>query len=122
MSPVKKGNMRAFLGAVALCLSFSLFISPSTAGDMTKIIIVKVPEIRKVLVNKKELDCMASNIYFEASTQSRVGKIAVAQVTMNRVRSPEFPNSVCEVVYQGPKILKIANYASFHGFVMGSRT
>ena len=55
---------------------------------MTKIIVVKVPEIKKVLVNKEELDCMASNIYFEASTQSRVGKIAGAQVTMNRVRSP----------------------------------
>ena len=70
---------------------------------MTKVITIRVPEVKKVLVNKEELDCMASNIYFEASTQSRVGKIAVAQVTMNRVRSPEFPNSVCEVVYQGPK-------------------
>ena len=59
VSLVQKGNMRAFLGAIVLCLSFSLFISPSTAGDMANIIVVKVPEIKKVLVNKKELDCMA---------------------------------------------------------------
>ena len=98
--------MRTLLGVLALCLSFSLVVVPSEAGDTTDVIIIKVPVIRKNLVNKEELNCMASNIYFEASTQSRIGKIAVAQVTMNRVRSPEFPHSVCKVVYQGPQVPK----------------
>ena len=44
---------------------------------------------------------MAKNIYFEAAIESTAGKIAVAQVTMNRVRSRHYPDSICKVVYQG---------------------
>jgi len=47
------------------------------------------------------LVCLARNIYFEAGIESRKGKIAVANVTMNRVKSRHYPNSICEVVYQG---------------------
>lgn len=46
------------------------------------------------------LVCMARNIYFEAGIESTKGKIAVANVTMNRVRSKHYPKSVCDVVYQ----------------------
>jgi|TARA_R110000803_G_scaffold152009_4_gene217077 spore germination cell wall hydrolase CwlJ-like protein len=111
--------MRTFLGAVALFLSFSLIAVPPQAGDASKVIIIKVPEVAKILIDKKELDCMASNIYFEAATQSRIGKIAVAQVTMNRVRSPLFPNSVCDVVYQGPKNPKNTRLCQFSWFCDG---
>ena len=111
--------MRTLLGVLALCLSFSLVVVPSEAGDTTDVIIIKVPVIRKNLVNKEELNCMASNIYFEASTQSRIGKIAVAQVTMNRVRSPEFPNSVCKVVYQGPQVPKKRKLCQFSWYCDG---
>lgn len=47
-----------------------------------------------------EIECLATNIYFEALTESDAGKIAVANVTMNRVNHPAFPNSVCEVVWE----------------------
>ena len=47
-------------------------------------------------------DCLAQNIYFEARSESQAGMIAVAQVTMNRVKHPRYPNTVCEVVKQGP--------------------
>jgi spore germination cell wall hydrolase CwlJ-like protein len=43
---------------------------------------------------------MAKNIYYEAGSEPYEGKLAVAQVTMNRTRSPQFPHNVCEVVYQ----------------------
>ena len=46
--------------------------------------------------------CMALNIYHEAKNQSMVGQIAVGLVTMNRVRDHRYPNSICEVVKQGP--------------------
>ena len=46
--------------------------------------------------------CLAMNIYFEARNQSTIGQIAVAQVTMNRVRDGRFPDTVCDVVKQGP--------------------
>ena len=52
-------------------------------------------------VRFEELYCLAKNIYFESRNQPKIGKIAVAQVTLNRVQSDKFPNTVCEVIYQG---------------------
>ena len=46
--------------------------------------------------------CLALNIYHEAKNQSMIGQVAVAQVVMNRVMDDRYPNSVCEVVKQGP--------------------
>lgn len=48
----------------------------------------------------QQIECMAKNIYYEAATEPFEGKLAVAQVTMNRTQSPQFPKTVCEVVYQ----------------------
>jgi spore germination cell wall hydrolase CwlJ-like protein len=48
----------------------------------------------------KQVLCMAKNIYYEAASESFEGKLAVAQVTMNRVNSKQFPSNVCDVVYQ----------------------
>ena len=47
--------------------------------------------------------CLALNTYHEAKNQSLVGQVATAQVVMNRVADSRYPNSVCEVVKQGPK-------------------
>ena len=49
------------------------------------------------------LMCLALNTYHEAKNQSMIGQIATAQVVMNRVADSRYPNSVCEVVKQGPK-------------------
>lgn len=46
------------------------------------------------------LMCLALNIYFEARDQDFDGQLMVAEVTLNRVASPEFPDTVCEVVWQ----------------------
>ena len=43
--------------------------------------------------------CLSMNVYWEARDQSIAGQVAVAQVTMNRVASPDYPNDVCSVVY-----------------------
>jgi spore germination cell wall hydrolase CwlJ-like protein len=48
----------------------------------------------------KELECLTRNIYWEAASEPFEGKVGVAQVTMNRVQSGKFANSVCGVVYQ----------------------
>lgn len=50
---------------------------------------------------KKSIECMALNIYHEARSLSTAGRLAVAQVTLNRVKSKKFPNTICDVVYQG---------------------
>jgi spore germination cell wall hydrolase CwlJ-like protein len=47
------------------------------------------------------LNCLASAVYYEAGNQDVDGERAVAQVVLNRVRHPAFPNSVCGVVYEG---------------------
>jgi spore germination cell wall hydrolase CwlJ-like protein len=63
-------------------------------------------EIQTVAGLKKELECMALNIYREAGNEPIEGRIAVAQVTMNRVAHPDFPGTVCEVVYQKSIVYK----------------
>jgi spore germination cell wall hydrolase CwlJ-like protein len=45
--------------------------------------------------------CLAEALYFEARGESVKGQFAVAEVIMNRVDSPNFPNTVCGVVHQG---------------------
>ena len=47
------------------------------------------------------LMCLAMNIYHEARGEPLVGRIAVAQVVVNRANSVQFPNTICEVVKQG---------------------
>jgi N-acetylmuramoyl-L-alanine amidase len=49
----------------------------------------------------EELMCMAKNIYFVAGNQPLSGKIAVGLVTLNRSMSSQFPDTVCDVIYQG---------------------
>ena len=48
------------------------------------------------------LVCLSLNVYHEAKNQSIVGQAAVAEVVMNRVQDSRYPNTVCEVVKQGP--------------------
>ena len=47
-----------------------------------------------------EVYCMAQNIYFEAGNQPLAGKIAVAQVVLNRLEHPNYPTTMCDVIYQ----------------------
>lgn len=47
-----------------------------------------------------EKECLAKNIYFEARGEPFRGKVAVAQVTLNRVKSATYANTICGVVYQ----------------------
>jgi len=44
--------------------------------------------------------CMATNIYHEARNESEIGQRAVAFVVLNRVNSPDYPSTVCDVVYE----------------------
>jgi len=48
----------------------------------------------------KQLTCLATNMYHEAKGEGSLGWLAVGMVTMNRVLSERYPNTICEVVYQ----------------------
>ena len=51
-------------------------------------------------VRQQQLDCLARNIYHEAGSEPFEGKVAVAQVTINRTENANFPSDICKVVYQ----------------------
>lgn len=49
----------------------------------------------------RAVDCLTQAVYYEAASEGVDGGRAVAQVVLNRMRHPGYPNSVCGVVYQG---------------------
>lgn len=53
------------------------------------------------LTHARAQECLAQAIWYEAASESEAGQRAVAQVVLNRVAHPSWPNSVCGVVYQG---------------------
>ena len=64
-----------------------------------------VKQIKITLLNTpynmdNDYHCLASNIYWESRNQSLGGKMAVAQVVMNRVDNKRFPDTICGVVKQ----------------------
>lgn len=65
----------------------------------------------KIRYNKQDLFCMAKNIYHEAGSEPTLGKYAVAQVTINRMKSPMYKDTVCSVVFQPYQF----SWANYHG-------
>lgn len=59
-----------------------------------------IPTSEKINHTKDDLFCLAKNIYHEAGNQSRLGKFAIAQVTINRMKHPQFNKTVCGVVFE----------------------
>jgi spore germination cell wall hydrolase CwlJ-like protein len=57
-------------------------------------------QVATMAEREKQLTCLAQNIYHEAAGESFEGKVAVAQVTLNRANSGKFPDDICKVVYQ----------------------
>jgi spore germination cell wall hydrolase CwlJ-like protein len=57
---------------------------------------------------------LAKNIYFEARGESLAGKLAVAQVTLNRVNSTKYQNTICGVVYAKHQFSWTKKYNASH--------
>ena len=55
-----------------------------------------------IYFNDRDHECMAKNIYFEARSDNMAGQFAVADVVLNRVKDKRYPNTVCDVIYEGP--------------------
>ncbi len=69
-------------------------------GSLRDMQIVSSKDVVTIRDRERQLDCLAKNIYHEAGSEPFEGKVAVAQVTMNRAESGKFPSDVCGVVYQ----------------------
>lgn len=74
-------------------LAFEVDTAPVDAIDLT--------EIDVAAIDAEDRRCLTEAIYYEARNQPVSGQMAVADVVLNRVKSKWYPNSVCEVVYQG---------------------
>ena len=57
-------------------------------------------ELKASAIGESDRVCLAQNIYFESANQPDAGRLAVAQVVLNRVYDDQFPNTICDVVYQ----------------------
>jgi spore germination cell wall hydrolase CwlJ-like protein len=51
-------------------------------------------------MRERQLGCLAKNIYYEAGNQPFEGKVAVAQVTINRTESGLYSDDICKTIYQ----------------------
>ena len=92
------------LSLSTIVLIISLF-SASTFGSTMSAAGTSNPDPTELFAetSRPELYCLAKNIYFEARGDSLAGRYAVADVVLNRVVDRRYPNSICEVVYQGYK-------------------
>jgi spore germination cell wall hydrolase CwlJ-like protein len=81
------------------------------AGIIASALLISIPSISQEITSSivkqevnedfnKQLTCLTKNIYYEAAMESYEGKLAVAQVTINRANDPRFPSTICGVVYQ----------------------
>jgi len=82
-----------------LLLALTLVSTASFGYDWTDVIDVPDHYIRDVSSSElTEMECLALNIYHESRGEGILGRKLVAQVTMNRMRHPGFPDTLCEVV------------------------
>jgi spore germination cell wall hydrolase CwlJ-like protein len=94
-------NLLMFLGFVAIA---SVMVAV-TSAKFAKLRDTNEPtEVVTTAERMKQLDCLSQNIYYEAGMESFEGKVAVAQVTMNRVEDGRFGKGVCGVIYQRNKV------------------
>jgi spore germination cell wall hydrolase CwlJ-like protein len=96
--------MKTYTKSVLVAVSAVFLISTLTQVTTLKLQNLKQSNFDEntatVAVREQQLDCLAKNIYHEAGSESFEGKVAVAQVTMNRAANAGFPNDICKVVYQ----------------------
>jgi len=63
----------------------------------------QTPTIYPNLIDSPQAHCLALNVYYESRSDNLAGQYAVADVVLNRVRDARYPNTICDVVYQGKK-------------------
>jgi spore germination cell wall hydrolase CwlJ-like protein len=81
-------------------------LSPYAAFDRDKaainsLVTLDVPKRAEAEYMLQQRECLATAIYYEARSESVKGQLGVAEVIVNRVKDHRYPNSICDVVYQG---------------------
>lgn len=76
-------------------VKIDLKVIHSQVNEITRIVNSGV----KVNYTEKDLYCLTKNIYYEAGVEDKLGKVAVAQITVNRLKLEYWGNTICKVVY-----------------------
>ena len=97
----EQGYMKHIFISIVLLFSLTIFVQPVGVASVNQTVIPKWSYKTIAMEATKQRECLARNIYFEARNEPFAGQFAVAMVTLNRVHDKQFPNSICEVVYQG---------------------
>ena len=99
-SIVKAGLVAGFLFVAIACTSgFAGPSQPEATATLPLPIQTKDPKVaRYQVVDQRQQDCLARNIYFEARNQSDLGQLAVGLTTVIRARDSGKPNNICAVV------------------------
>jgi spore germination cell wall hydrolase CwlJ-like protein len=93
--------MKVFASVLLLGSAISFLLLTTVLNlPNTYFLPVSVPYSSLTKPVKKQADCLAQNIYFEAAHESDEGKVAVAMVTLNRVISGKYADNICNVVNQ----------------------
>jgi len=98
---------RLALVAATAVVALTLGLTQGARQAEADMVQVSVPSDLRIdwtdmVVSRQEMLCLALNDYWEARGESTRGRVAVAQVVLNRARDPRFPNSICGVVTQNP--------------------
>ena len=83
---------------IGLCIA--LAFTQAYASELK--VKVEVDQKPRFWYNEESVHCLALNIYFEARVDHTAGQAAVADVVLNRVLHQDYPNTICEVIYEGP--------------------
>ena len=96
---VYHGSIQPAVAGPALDIAASSFLS--WTYNMTVSFAQRIVEER----------CLATAVYFEARSEPEQGQRAVAAVILNRVKAPNYPSSICGVVYQGASRLNACQFS-----------
>jgi spore germination cell wall hydrolase CwlJ-like protein len=108
--------MRVYLNTFLIIIAMvCITIFATSTPQETKLFDVKYKELTAEA--RKQVDCLADNIYYEAGYEPDDGKLAVALVTINRTQDPRFPKDICSVVKQKVNLL-----CQFSWFCEGIKT
>ena len=103
--------MQKRLYSLAAIFVTSLMVFISVPFPQDKIIEIEYSQLTKEA--RKQVDCLADNIYYEAGFEPQDGRVAVGLVTLNRVQDPRYPKDICSVVKQ-----KVKSTCQFSWFCM----
>lgn len=93
-------------GVLILVAAFTTQITTDKLAEERKILESADPNYASTQEVEQQLDCLTLNVYKEAAREPFEGKVAIAQVTINRTKNDKFPDDICSVVYQKNYFMK----------------